>query len=826
MIYQLLLMFLIQGKSTTGKNNERIASLTFSGAIFVATDTINPYIIEMAKQLDFKRKIYNNINTGHILDALALLKEIFTSLRDYNGLDRTERVRSTYFYLLKFLKEGVPDPQRHRVLSEIKEDICDLAGYAERISNIPDSSELYYTRARLAEFSGLNYSEALGRYLSADAAQQLTEKGSDDYHNSLTSKNIALQDIFTIIWTMPTVGSNADTDSIINVATDPDISFSLRAIIVGALIMSLLNNYDRVKFNALLSIESGSDDEKIKARALIGIALILDSYPNRISKDPYLAERFETMADDLTFYTRMREVIYSLVKARGGLNYLNRIKKEIIPDIQKLGPDIVNRMKDAEGNINIERLEENPEWDRLMEKSGLEKKLRRLNNMQSSGADMMLSMFEQASNNSFYKDIDSWFRPFLNWEAERLGVPEDMFPLIEMFELNNAICDSDKFAMVSNMNRLPESARNLLRSTFEAQASQLTEEMKSMMLHTSSPEFDMECYNYARVLFRFFTFFRLRSEFKNPFRKALRFDKWPFISRMFSEKEILSSVGDFYYRQGFMEDAIDVFTSLRESDRSDEWNAFCLQKIGCALSHLGRNREALKVFIEAFTLAPEDEWLAGKLVSIAAKENSFPVECRDALLMLYKKDKNNLNYLLPLARFEVSGWNYVGPEGKKAKFLERAAYIAPDNTEVIFLLIARELGCNDIEKNYPKLIKMLQPSLDNVNMYLASLSLSENLQDTDITGHTRKGMVDPDDSVQAKDLYEMRKVTLLAAYLHFLMGEQKECISQLHNLTDISSGSLDSGVMLEDLRQILSGIAIDDGFKEILPVMIDSLGIG
>ncbi len=779
----------------------------------------------MGKKSCIKTEIIYKIKEGKILDAIQILKDTFSKSKDFSIADRTDRIRDTYTYLLKYLKEGVPDPQRSKVLSDIREEICNLAEETERKSKIEDSSELFYTRARLAEFSGLNFSEALGRFLSADAAQQLCDKSSDEYRNCITAKNISLQDIFSIIWTMSPLKSNIDIESIINVATDSDISFSLRAVIVSALIMGLLNNYDRTKFVALLSIESRTSDEKIRARALIGIALILDTYPKRISSDPRIAERFETMADDLTFYTRMREVIYSLVKARGGLNYLKKIKNEIIPDIKNFGPDFVNKIKNADGNIDIELLEENPEWEKMLEKTGLEKKLRRLNNMQSNGADMMLSMFEQASNNFFYNDIDSWFRPFSLWEAERLGVPEEMNPLIEMFSINEAICDSDKFAMVSNLSRLPESARNLLRSTFEAQAKELTEEFKSMTLHTSTPEFDMECYNYARVLFRFFSFFRLRSEFRNPFKKALSFDEWPIIGNMFAEKEILSSVGEFYYRQGFMEDAISLFRSLMNAGDTDEWKAFCLQKIGCAMHNAGKSHEALDILTEAFTLAPEDEWLARKIVSISKKVNTYPVESRDALLMLYRKDKDNLDYLLPLARFEVNGWNYLSPDGKKAKFLERAAYIAPENPEVIYLFIAKELRNDTSKENVTKMLKMLRPSIDVAEMYLASLSLNASIADS--VGNIENGAKSNQekDEIRDTDVEEMSCTLMISSYLNFLVNNQKETIRDLKNLKIISNAPLDRDSQLQKLSQILLGIEISSDYKHLLPLMIESLEI-
>ncbi len=750
------------------------------------------------------------IEAGHILEAINLLRSRLLTLRDSASLDILNRIASTYSFLLRFLREGHPDPLRNVQLNEVKEDLLDLSEYIYYKENEKDSPDLFYTRARLAAFSGLNFSEALGRYLSADSARQLTGPESEDYRKSLTAQNMALKDIFSIVWTLPP-GKSRDLTSIVNVATDSDISFSLRGVLVGALIMNLLQAYDRAKFNALLTIESKAESEKIKARALVGIALVLDRYPERISRDENLRNRFETMADDLTFYTRMREVIFSLAKARGAVNYLQKMQKDLFPDIRKFGPDFLKNIKNEEGEIDLEKLEDNPEWSKMMEKTGMEKKLRRLTNMQSSGADMMLSMFEQSSRNSFFNEIDSWFRPFAEWEVELMGLPEEMHPFLEVFSLNPGICDSDKFAMVSNMQRMPESARNLLRSTFEAQAAELTEEVKSMMLHTSTPEFDVETYNYARTLFRFFNFFRAKREFENPFDHAQKFRNWPFIGNILAEEEIMSAVGEYYYRQGFYKDAIDVYSLLEEYEVTDEWKAFCKQKIGSAQEKTALQKDALATFIDAFSLAPEDEWIARKIAKLASATATDNDAVRKALLTLYFKDKDNLAYLLPLAAAESKGWKYVDANGKRVKFLDRAAYVAPDNHEVIRLLAMRRARKADNPEAVKEGLEILQPLIDNAEMLLASQSLSESAG-VDTIEHLEP---DSEDNI-VKDL-------ILALYLYYLAGQEGESVRMLKNIKLIRKVKFNITEIDVYLHSRFSGSDALDQLSALLPLYRDAI---
>lgn len=678
------------------------------------------------------KDISTSIEAGKLLDAIDMLHENLNENRNPQLIDSLQRAESTYRYMLKYMREGQKDPSRNKVVSSIREDLLDIAAIMADEAKESSSTTLFSTGRRLVKFSKLNFAETLGRFISADATIQLSDPSSKEYKEALSVKHLALRDLFTYVWTLP-VGSKKELKEISGVVADNDIAFSLRGVVVGALVLSLLREYDRAKFNALLSISTTSSDERIKARSLTGIALALDLHPSRIGKDENLRERFEALTDDLTFYTRMREVVYALVKARGGMKFLGKMKSEILPDIQKIGPDFINKLKNSDGEISIDALEENPEWENMLKASGMEKKLRRLNDMQTSGADMMLTMFEQVSRNFLFNDIDMWFRPFESWEADRLGIPDSLSTLMESFRMNPGFCDTDKYAMISNLQRLPEAARNMLQSGLDAQAQQMAEEFKEMMLHTKSPDFALECYNFSRNLFRFHTFFRQKNEFFNPFTHTLHFFNWPFIGKMLSEREILTSVGEYYFAQGFYEDAATVFDSMADhvgnslSDEEDKFIAFCRQKSGSSYEHLHQFRQAITRFEEAFNLMPEDEWLAKKIVKHlhVYKDVVSPVAVK-ALKALYQKDKDNLDYLIPLAEIMYQSENKKY-DAEFGKLVERAVYLAPDDPRVIRLQAKKYLIDS---KPASEAQELLTPLIDNADMYLASASLNFNFSDT------------------------------------------------------------------------------------------------
>ena len=283
------------------------------------------------------------------------------------------------------------------------------------------------------------------------------------------------------------------------------------------------------------------------------------------------------------------------------------------------------------------------------------------------------------------------------------------------------------------------------------------------------------------------------------------------IGDILAEKEILSAVGEYYYRQGFYEDAITVFGNLVQYDHSDEWNAFCKQKEGCAYEKLNKPAKALRIFLDAFILAPQDEWLAKKISKLALKTQTFNEEVYPALIMLFEKDKNNLEYLLPLAQAEAKGWTYQSPEGNRYKFLDRAAYISPDNHEVVRLQALKKV--NDLHNSNAskEALDIIIPLVNNAEMYLASLSLSEKIGNEEESKEGR----DSEDNILS-DLF-------LAFYLYFLNKEEGESVRMLGNIRILLKNNFSLPTIESNLRKRFPDNAELRRLIEILPTYIDAL---
>lgn len=78
----------------------------------------------------------------------------------------------------------------------------------------------------------------------------------------------------------------------------------------------------------------------------------------------------------------------------------------------KLRPEILKKLREGGGEIDAAMLENNPEWEELLDRNGLTKKMQELSEMQSDGADLMMVTFSNLKQFPFFNKAVNWFLPF------------------------------------------------------------------------------------------------------------------------------------------------------------------------------------------------------------------------------------------------------------------------------------------------------------------------------------------------------------------------------------------------------------------------------
>lgn len=642
--------------------------------------------------------------------AFSLVRELLNaaSLRNLNQM--LEREEQTYRYMIQFFVEGYPDENRDNLLAEIKDNLLMLSDLAYRAIMAKDSSDYYYTLLRMSEFKKEKISDIIKEYGETVSELSLLRAGDGDISSLRLRKESILERLFnSLLTSLKDEEAYRDlTKYILSGYADKDISL----LSISAITLSLMVFYDKAKLNLLLDVYESSDNPSVEARALIGIIFALNVHSMRIAHDSKLRARLSQWNDSLENYAKIRNALRMIVSTRDTEIVSSKFKDEVLPKLMKLRPEIMDKLKNIEADeLEGEGMINNPEWEELLDKSGLSKKMQELSEMQSEGADLMMITFSNLKQFPFFNSAANWFLPF-DIENSSLNVPEELKEMVElMHESSNLICDSDLYSLALAAPHMPPAQRQMIRSQLGMQLDHLKEEMKEAELRSSIPNFDNELQKAIRDLYRFFRLFKKKQGFINPFSRPLEFYNFPVIGTMLRDDDILELIAEYYFKRGFYSDALPILQLIVENQGE---TAATWEKIGFCFQHQGNFSEALDSYNNASLLGAPGIWLIKKLAFVNRILGNT-VEAINYYLQVLDKEPENLRIILNIGHLFVEKHQFEDA----LRHYYHALYLSPENEKVIRSIAWAELMSGNFEKSeqyYSKLLAGTPGSSDYLNL--------------------------------------------------------------------------------------------------------------
>ena len=156
-----------------------------------------------------------------------------------------------------------------------------------------------------------------------------------------------------------------------------------KELVVWGLILGGLHYHDPARIDLLLDAY-GSDMGRLSAAGLIGLMILMHTWRRRVLPRRVVA-KLDAMKERKGWREDFRTVYMELVKTVDTDRITRKIRDEVVPEMLKLKPEI-----DKKINLNIENLdsaemEENPQWQEMMESSGLADKLKEMSEIQEEG---------------------------------------------------------------------------------------------------------------------------------------------------------------------------------------------------------------------------------------------------------------------------------------------------------------------------------------------------------------------------------------------------------------------------------------------------------
>ncbi len=566
------------------------------------------------------------VSDMRIREAFDFLEKRMNFIKSFAEKPSLEKMRETYGLMLRFLTTGAPDPSRAGMTNAIRRDILAMGDRLDFESLVADSPGSYYSTARVMAHRSKPLSAIIAEFDKINLLYSVASE-ADSFDPDISRQyEEALQELFRYIMSTPP-GKLLEEDCrmLTERSTDPASPFALSSQIISGLLIGLLEHYDRNRLLALIDIYSEAQDPRIQAQALVGIALALNYHRERTDYDKELKLKLESLADDLTLYPRLRDVYFSILQIQDTKRVITYFEKNVLPQLQKMKPEELKSM--MEGSLSPDALD-NPEWAERMEKSGLGKKLKKLNDMQLDGADLMVMPFSNLKMFPFFGSPGNWLLPFdSNHTAVRAVIDDKLRPITEFLEMADMMCDSDKYSFVLAINTIPSDRRDMMVASLQANFDTIREQMK--LSNQADTLFKREATRYLRNLYRLFTlssklFGTKRNSASDPVAMLEQtYDPLalPILGEMLNQKDVIEVAAEFHFKRKNYKEAAPLLRELENFegvDLPDVW-----EKSGYILEKQNDPTGALEYYLKAELLNPDNMWLIQHTADMLVAERRF-----------------------------------------------------------------------------------------------------------------------------------------------------------------------------------------------------------
>lgn len=567
---------------------------------------------------EIKNKIKKCVSESHLREAFSLARSLSEGNLAWDISDALDNAEQSYKRLLSYAISGAEDPGRDDMVADLGESILTITDQLERRNAAKDEPTLYYNNVRYLQANPnetvTSLLETYKKQCSELSLLDLVASGSHStkYLTTTSERERLERLIFNILWTSFPL-SRGDFEVISSTLKSQLLPNYAVTMFTWAIVMGGLEFYDPRRLELLCDLYSTADNQ-VTAVALIGLLTIMHRWRER--RFPRrLSERFATVRELPSWSSDVRTAYMELTRTRDTDRISAKIRDEIVPEMMKLKPDFERKISTPE-TITPEEMEENPEWQEMLDKSGLANRLKEMSEIQEEGGDIMMGTFAHLKQFPFFNEIANWFIPFHSERSEFADYPGNggVNKIAEMFEGLQFLCDSDKYSLLMSLTHVPQSQRDMVIGQLNAQAEQLNELRAASLYHSSDSRRDI-IRRQIQNLYRFFRLFRRKGEFYNPFEEGVNLVAVTALVDDVKDAELLNLIAEFYFSHQYYDEALEVFEII---DSISEPSVAIYQKMGHCLMKLGRTSAALSCFEKADMLDNHSIWTIARLAKCHA----------------------------------------------------------------------------------------------------------------------------------------------------------------------------------------------------------------
>lgn len=553
------------------------------------------------------KSVLRLVSDGKIKSAFENSRILIDELQQGSITDNFEELQQNYLFLLDYFVKGVDDPQRKIVYNKLVARFFVLMNELREELLFRNSSNFEYLQKRYfpyrLHFSTIDKLVDSLNYYHNQNGNSLIDDNVQKHYETL------LHDVFSIIWLTTTFNQNQV--KFFQTITAPKYPGRLeKNLAITAITLNLWRMFDEDKIQLLLDCCNHTDVE-VRQRSLVGLCFVLARYNRFIPFFPQIRNRIMLLADDNKISINFRNIIIQIIGTVETDKITKKLREEILPEVMKISPLLKDKM-DADSLLKSEEWEEsNPEWQDLLEKSGVQDKLQELSELQMQGADVYMGTFAMLKSFPFFNEITNWFLPFeSSYSAVNKLFDSSEKTLLSAFIDNNALCNSDKYSFCLSILQMPEAQRNSLKHSFKIESEQIAEMAKDEAILKPETYAKNISKQYIQDLFRFFKLHPERKDFSDMFASALFMHRTFLFDILSSGSDLKSYLAEFYFAKSQYKEAIELFQEIIIENGP---SASVFQKLGYCYQQTTEIKLALDAYLKSDLIQPDNLWTTKKI---------------------------------------------------------------------------------------------------------------------------------------------------------------------------------------------------------------------
>lgn len=566
------------------------------------------------------------LNEKRLKEAITQSEANLFSCSDWSVRNRLEEIKTSYGYMLQYMRQGVNDPQRSILYNKFIRNTWEVAecGMIALLDKV--SGNLYHTirnnrRETTHEEKLDSWLHSLETFPDDIAVCQLMPDNKDAIEKALKQHEEINQQLFHAVW-CNNKWNTTEKDKFQQFITSTLLPINDLCLLVSAVTLSVLACFDASKIDWLLNAYNHTDVH-VRQRALVGLLIAIHTHSERFALYPEINARLSILEEESNFGKEINHIYIQLLRSQETEKIDKKMREEIIPEMMK-NVNLMRNMKYGVEESNMEENEQNPDWESALEKSGLGDKIREMNELQMEGSDVYMSSFSQLKNYPFFRELHNWFYPFDMLHSQvvkEYGLnPAKENAILPLLLKSGFFCNSDKYSLCFIMSQIPQSQRSMMLEQMTQQdINEIMNESNSSRLEAYALRPEVISNLYIHDLYRFYKLYFRHSEFHDIFQDEIKLHSHPILKGTLQKAEFLKSVGDFHFQKEHYTKAIELYQEAGKYLQEAE----LFQKIGFAYQKNKCYKEAIEAYLKADILTPDNLWTLKHLATCHRHNRNF-----------------------------------------------------------------------------------------------------------------------------------------------------------------------------------------------------------